>query len=58
MIHQLFGESKIVEYTITENETAPGKVEVTNQPKLHRQCLTIMLITNRGINNQSICFRY
>lgn len=37
LIHQVFGESKIVEYTITENETAPGKVEVINQPKLHQQ---------------------
>ncbi|KAF2954465.1 uncharacterized protein [Oryza sativa Japonica Group] len=36
---KLFGESKIVEYTITENETAPGKVEILIDNKQHYKFL-------------------
>uniref|UniRef100_A0A0D9YKH2 SnoaL-like domain-containing protein n=1 Tax=Oryza glumipatula TaxID=40148 RepID=A0A0D9YKH2_9ORYZ len=35
----LFGESKIVEYTITENETATGKVEILIDNKQHYKFL-------------------
>uniref|UniRef100_A0A0E0JU23 SnoaL-like domain-containing protein n=1 Tax=Oryza punctata TaxID=4537 RepID=A0A0E0JU23_ORYPU len=36
---KVFGESKIVEYTITENETAPGKVEILIDNKQHYKFL-------------------
>uniref|UniRef100_J3L869 SnoaL-like domain-containing protein n=2 Tax=Oryza brachyantha TaxID=4533 RepID=J3L869_ORYBR len=36
---KVFGESKIVEYTVTETETAPGKTEILIDNKQHYKIL-------------------